>query len=399
MEGRTLLAASVPGMLSLADADSGQAVRVGNNPLSGGPFLGWTRARQRISYLIDVQQTGQFTLFVQAATNVNRASVHFEVDGINLTGIVKIPSTHGWYNWESVSPAAPLELLSGMHVLTMVVEARTANFQSATLSIVPFTAGAIPSTNGVVLGPLAPGAATSGSPAAPLSGNWKLAFSDEFNGPTLASTWTPHQYWASGATAGEGIEESDPANVGQSGGTLQLTARIDNAFGTRYTGALVQAGGVASDSSQPRFSFLYGYAEARILIPAGAGLWPAFWMLPASHNDSNGEIDVMEAYGANPNVVTGTVHRFGAQQQHDFRASTPLSAGWHNFAVDWESDHLTWYVDGIAYGTTTDKRLIPTEPMFPIFDLAVGGTNNPPAASTPFPATMQVDYVRIWQKQ
>ncbi|HEY2584656.1 MAG TPA: glycoside hydrolase family 16 protein, partial [Tepidisphaeraceae bacterium] len=135
-----------------------------------------------------------------------------------------------------------------------------------------------------------------------------------------------------------------------------------------------------------------------IQVPAGAGLWPAFWMLPASHQDDNGEIDIMEMYDTDPTAVYGTVHRLGAQQQHSDAAGTNLSAGWHTFAVDWEPDHITWYLDGTAYATTTSQSLIPTEAMFPIFDLAVGGHNNAPNASTPFPATMNVDYVRIWQK-
>ena len=235
-------------------------------------------------------------------------------------------------------------------------------------------------------------------PAPPIPGNWSLTLADEFNGTSLGAVWTPHQYWANGPTMGQGLEESDPSNVAVGNGTLQLTARVDNSFGTQYTGALVQTGGIADNPSVPTFSFLYGYAEARIQIPAGAGFWPALWMLPASHNDENGEIDVMEVYDQNTTIVHGTVHRFGAQQQYSYHTGTDLSVGWHTYGVDWEPDHITWFVDGTAYATTTAQGMIPNEPMFPILDLGVGGDGNAPTASTPFPGVMSVDYVHVWQQ-
>jgi beta-glucanase (GH16 family) len=241
-------------------------------------------------------------------------------------------------------------------------------------------------------------AALPAVPPPPLAGNWNLVFDEEFNGTSLGSPWTPHQYWSNGPTQGEGLEESDPANVAVSDGALQLTVRIDNAFGPAYTGGLVQTGGVATDPSVATFGFLYGYAEASIQVPAGAGFWPAFWMLPVSHHDDDGEIDVMEMYDTDPTTVFGTVHRFGDHEQHRDSAGTDLSAGWHTFAVDWEPDHITWFLDGAAFGTTTNSRLIPTTPMFPILDLAVGGENNAPTAGTPFPGVMSVNSVRIWQQ-
>lgn len=398
IEPRVLFATALPGALSLAAPDPGQAARVGHNPLSNGPFLGWTRVGQRISYTIDAPQTDGYTLAFQAATGVKNASVHFDVDGTNLTGTLKIPDTHHWYDWQTVSLPAPLELIAGRHTLTLVIQSGRANFQGATFSEEPALASDPPPVSAVETGPRMPGSQTSTGPAPPIAGNWSMAFADEFNGNSLGSVWTPHEYWSSGATTGEGLEESDPANVSVSNGALHLTARVDNTFGTQYTGGLVQAGGIAADPTQPTFSFLYGYAEAQIMVPAGAGLWPAFWMMPASHHDDNGEIDVVEMYDADPTAVFGTVHRFGAQEQHADHTGLDLSGAWHTFAVDWEPDHITWYLDGLAYATTTNKSLIPTEPMFPILDLAVGGPNNAPTANTPFPAVMNVDYVRIWQQ-
>jgi beta-glucanase (GH16 family) len=230
-------------------------------------------------------------------------------------------------------------------------------------------------------------------------GNWSTVFDDEFNGTSLNPVWQPHQYWSTGATKGDGVEESDPANVSVSDGALHLTAKQDNSFGTGYTGALVQAGGINYGPVKPTASFLYGYAEARIKIPPGKGLWPAFWMMPASYHDANGEIDIMEMLDDNTSTVYGTLHHGPAQTQKILHAGQDLSAGWHTFAVDWEPDHITWFVDGQAYGTVTDPAFIPTEAMYPIFDLAVGGNwAGMPDASTAFPATMDVDYIRIWQQ-
>jgi beta-glucanase (GH16 family) len=250
--------------------------------------------------------------------------------------------------------------------------------------------------------PNAPGSATaadlaSTAPVAPrLPGVWTLKFEDEFSGPTLRDIWTPHQYWDTGATVGEGDEESDPANVQVSDGSLRLTAQNERKFGKTYTGALVQTGGIRGRTGRT-FSFLYGYAEARIRIPAGQGLWPAFWLMPASYNDTNGEIDIVDNGTGNPNVLHGTAIVHGRKDQHQHPQE--LSGGFHTFAVDWQADHITWYVDGKPWTRTTDRSLICAEAMYPIFDLAVGGDwGGPPNTSTRFPAVMEVDWIRVWQK-
>ena len=250
--------------------------------------------------------------------------------------------------------------------------------------------------------PDAPDSATaadlaSTAPLAPrLAGEWTLKFEDEFSGAKLGEVWTPHQYWDTGATVGEGDEESDPANVQVADGFLQLTARNERKFGKAYTGALVQAGGIRGGRSQT-FSFLYGYAEARIRVPAGQGLWPAFWLMPASYTDANGEIDIVDNGTGNPNVLHGGALANKRQDQHQY--AHELDPGFHTFAVDWEPDQIIWYVDGKAWARTADRSLNCAEAMYPIFDLAVGGNwGGPPNASTRFPAVMEVDWIRVWQK-
>lgn len=233
-------------------------------------------------------------------------------------------------------------------------------------------------------------------PIAPqLPGKWTLTFHDEFDGPNLPAIWTPHQYWDEGPTAGEGDEESDPANVSVAHGMLQLTARKNTRFNKPYTGALVQAGGIRG-KLKPTLSFLHGYIEARIRIPQGHGLWPAFWLMPASYRDANGEIDIMDNGTGNPNVLHCGAIVHGRDYQHQHPAE--LAPGFHTFAVDWQADHITWYVDRKLWAQTQDTTLICAEPMYPIFDLAVGGKwGGPPNASTQFPALMDVDWIRVWQ--
>ena len=238
----------------------------------------------------------------------------------------------------------------------------------------------------------------SGQP--PIAGTWHSIFDDEFNGSSLNPVWHTAQYWDSTTTVvGQGEQEAYNAKaVSVSNGSLHLTATKDTSFGTPYVSGLVQSGGESNNSSTPKFSFLHGYMEVRAKLPAGQGFWPAIWLMPASYHDGNGEIDVMENLGNDPSTVYLTTHRNGGQQGHSFKSSD-FSAGYHTFGIDWEANSLTWYVDGKAVATTTDPALICPEAMYPIMNLAVGGSwPGNPNASTPFPASMDVDYIRIWQQ-
>jgi beta-glucanase (GH16 family) len=237
----------------------------------------------------------------------------------------------------------------------------------------------------------------------PLSGgNWTSIFDDEFNGTSLAAPWEPHQYWNTTSTVvgGGELEAYTPDAVTVSGGALHLTATPATPaqqaqYGEPYVSGLVETGGENFNNSAPKFSFLFGYMEVSAQLPVGQGFWPAIWMMPASYHDGNGELDVMENLGGTPNIDYMTVHRHGSQQ---FSLNN-LSPGFHTYGVDWEPDHITWYVDGAAVATCTNTALICPEAAYPILNLAVGGNwGGPPNASTIFPASMDVDYVRIWRQ-
>jgi len=236
-----------------------------------------------------------------------------------------------------------------------------------------------------------------------LPGKWKLAFQDEFDGNELAPIWVKHQYWDTRATEGVGAEISEPSNVAVEAGVLRLLARKSDARDRPYTGALVQSGGIQGQEL-PSFSFLYGYAEASIRVPSGQGLWPAFWMMPqvtitsGANHDSDGEIDVLDNGTGDPAIAhCGVI----VNRQKYLKKGAPLSPGFHSIAALWEKDQIIWYVDGQPWAKTKDPKLLPHTAMYPIFSLGVcdGKWGDKPNAATQFPAEMQVDYIRVWQRE
>jgi beta-glucanase (GH16 family) len=163
------------------------------------------------------------------------------------------------------------------------------------------------------------------------------------------------------------------------------------------------------------FTQTYGRFEARIQIPYGQGIWPAFWMLGNDIQTAGwptcGEIDIMENIGREPSTVHGTIHGPGYSGADGITASYALpsvrkfSDGYHKFAVEWEPEVIRFYVDGRLYKTGTPADLpagkpwVFNHPFFLILNVAVGG-NFPgnPDATTVFPQLMKVDYVRVYQR-
>ncbi len=202
-----------------------------------------------------------------------------------------------------------------------------------------------------------------------------------------------------------------PQNASLDGeGHLVITARKENYVGTdgierEYTSARLQ--------TLERFEFTYGVLEARIKVPQGQGLAPAFWTLG---NDAYrgrhgwpgcGEIDAMEVFAWEPNTVHGHLHGPWPADPHGIgaaaRASEPLSAGFHVYAIEWGPERVSFKLDGRTYETITRSELPANyawpfqRPNFILLNLAVGGEwPGAPTASTQFPARMLVDWVRVW---
>jgi beta-glucanase (GH16 family) len=242
------------------------------------------------------------------------------------------------------------------------------------------------------------------------TGGANLLFSDEFNTQTLDSTkWQTCAWWSSTTCSIETNNELElytKNNVSVGNGALKLEARHENAVGWNgktynYTSGMISTGG-RSGQTAPGFTFTYGYMEARVKVPKGQGLWPAFWTLPADYSWPP-EIDAMEILGQAPNVQHMTYHYTDASGSSAGPGASwtgpDFSAGWHTFGVDWEPNALTWYVDGVARWTFTDTAAITNKPSYLIFDLAVGGDwPGSPNAATSFPSSFAVDYVRVWDR-
>jgi beta-glucanase (GH16 family) len=202
-----------------------------------------------------------------------------------------------------------------------------------------------------------------------------------------------------------------PQNAALDGeGHLVITARRESFTGTdginrEYTSARLQTLG--------KFEFTYGLLEARIKVPQGQGLAPAFWTLGndayRGHNGwpGCGEIDAMEVFDSEPSMVHGHVHgpwsAYPTGIGGGARSTEPLSAGFHVYAVEWTPESVSFLLDGRVYDTVERSQLPPSyawpfrHPNFILLNLAVGGEwPGAPSASTEFPARMLVDWVRVW---
>lgn len=234
--------------------------------------------------------------------------------------------------------------------------------------------------------------AAEAGPPAPVGppGPWRLAFDDEFDGTSLdTARWSTCYLWGCTNFGNGELEWYRPANVSVSGGVLHLTARrqADPSpadHGRSYTSGMIQTWG--------RYGFLYGYVEWRARFPSGRGLWPSLWSMPADLTWPP-EIDVAENWGQPLDTVAMTVH-YGADEQASEDFTGPdFAAGYHTFGVDWEPSGLTWYVDGVA---RAHVAIAIRRPQFLLADLAVNASPRPDA-STRLPASLSIDWVRVWQ--
>ena len=245
---------------------------------------------------------------------------------------------------------------------------------------------------------------------------WKLVWSDEFNAPD-GSAVDPTKWITETGGGGWGNNELEYytarlANVSQQKGNLVITVQQEKYTGSdgvtrNYTSARLK--------SQGKFSQAYGRFEARIKIPRGQGIWPAFWMLGDDVDKAGwpacGEIDIMENIGKEPSLVHGTIHGPGYSGAKGISApdalptNRPFAEDFHIYAVEWEPNTIRFYVDDHLYTTRIPADLPPgtkwvyDHPFFILLNVAVGGDwpGNPDASST-FPQTMLVDYVRVYER-
>jgi beta-glucanase (GH16 family) len=192
-------------------------------------------------------------------------------------------------------------------------------------------------------------------------------------------------------------------NVVVEDGVLKITARQEDFSGSSFTSARILTKG--------KFQQKYGRFEARIQLPWGQGLWPAFWMLGDDNNGSEiwpqiGEIDIMENRGSEPTLINGTVHGPGYSGGESITKAFELEndrfdTGFHVFGIEWAENYVNFYVDDKLYNQITPDD-VPGEWVFNdefyiILNVAVGGNyGGPPNSQTVFPQEMLVDYVRVY---
>lgn len=241
--------------------------------------------------------------------------------------------------------------------------------------------------------------------------NWQLVWEDNFEGTAGtspdASKWT---YDIGTGTNGWGNNQLEydtdrPENVSLDGnGNLVITAIKENYLGRSYTSARIKTQGL--------FEQTYGRFEARIKTPFGQGLWPAFWLLGNNIDEVSwpqcGEIDLMELRGQEPQIIHGSLHGPGYSGGQAITDSYSLQNDrfdndFHIFAVEWGEDYIDFFVDNNLYQSIKPSDLpgdwVYDHPFFIILNVAVGGNYvGAPTEQTPFPQTMTIDYVKVYQE-
>jgi len=236
---------------------------------------------------------------------------------------------------------------------------------------------------------------------------WGIAWHDEFDGPELdLKNWT-FDIGGGGWGNQEWEAYTDrPKNVRIENGMLVIEARQEEATfsGRPYSSARIKTQGL--------HAWQYGRIEARIKLPYGQGIWPAFWMLGENISSKgwpgSGEIDILEFIGREPDHIYATVHAPGYSGGNGVGSNITISADslkndFHIYAIEWEENEIRWYFDDQQYFKITPEDVpdqwIFDHPFFLILNLAVGGGwPGYPDKTTVFPQFLYVDYVRVYQK-
>jgi beta-glucanase (GH16 family) len=240
----------------------------------------------------------------------------------------------------------------------------------------------------------------------------KLTFSDGFKDGLDASPDGKRRWKTTYAWGNRTLEDNneaefysdatvgvDPFSVHD--GALDITAApASPGNGTPEGSHLTFTSGVIT--TEGSFAQLYGYFEMRAKLPAGKGLWPAFWLLPADRSWPP-ELDVVEVLGHEPRTVYVTAHS-NVDDKHTKQGLPAVvadtSEGFHSYGVDWEPDFITWYFDGKAiFNAPTPKDM--NQPMYLLANLAVGADGSWPGATdetTPLPAHMLIEYIKVYQR-
>lgn len=235
---------------------------------------------------------------------------------------------------------------------------------------------------------------------------------DEFNGTALdTSKWEIMlgdgcSYGICGWGNNE-LQSYQAENISVANGTLTITAKKQRVKGSQYTSGRIRTANMPNGGE-----WTHGRFEARIKLPDGTGMWPAFWMLPTDPDvgwPQSGEIDILEATGQADMIAFGTIHYGNPYPDNEWTSGRIIkqpdrwSDGFHEYAVEWEPGEIRWYVNDILYSVKTPDDL--SDPAFWTFDnysyhfllnMAVGGSIGGVVDDSQLPQTMEVDYVRVY---
>ena len=257
---------------------------------------------------------------------------------------------------------------------------------------------------------------------------YTLVWNDEFDGDSLDTTkWTcQHGNGRDYGIENWGNSEAEwytdrEENVKVEDGMLKIIALEEDYESKHYTSGRLRT---MTDDNEVQFAITYGRVEAKIRITGGEGVWPAFWMLPVDASiygewAASGELDIMEAKGRLPGEIGGTAHyaatwpdNIYSNKNYYFPEGTDIS-DFHTYSIEWTPNYIKWYVDDNCYSTLEDwyskgpgcrtNYTYPAPfdvPFYIILNLALGGTFDPEGTLTKrsFPAEMDVDFVRVYQK-
>lgn len=240
--------------------------------------------------------------------------------------------------------------------------------------------------------------------------NWSLVWEDEFEGPAGqlpdANNWNFDLGRGPNGDGWGNMElqtyTNNPENVSLDGqGNLNITA--SNAGG--FTSARITTKGKVEQK--------YGRFEARIKLPYGPGLWPAFWMLGSNIDTSPwpqcGEIDIMEFKGQEPNIIHGSMHGPGYYKDQPISKTfgfedDRFDYDFYIFAIEWDENSVDYFVDDVLYQRISRDDIprggewVFDQPFYILLNVAIGGSFvGFPSPQTEFPQSMVIDWVRVYK--
>jgi beta-glucanase (GH16 family) len=337
-----------------------------------------------LRYTVDVESTDVYSVVARVARGVGSDShLRIACDGADITGAITVPNTGGPQHWLTLSRPG-VRLTAGTHTLVVTL----LDGMPLDLDWIRFTKEAPPTP-----GPR------------PNPREWTLIWSDEFE---YSGKPDPAKWGYETGGGGWGNHELQHytdrlENARVDGGKLVIEARRERHGDRQYTSARLVTSG--------KRTFRYGRVEVSAKLPRGVGTWPAIWMLGASNYEwpARGELDIMEHVGKNPGWIHASAHcqkyywRNGNQKTSITYIGDAQSA-FHEYAMEWSSDRLDFFVDNNEYLTVTNERTGHDawpfdDPEYLLLNIAVGGDWGGPAVDdSAFPVRMEIDYVRVYDR-